>query len=209
MAGRDDTGLRGALALDQAADDLNSGRAGGAENRPAGADGPDREAEQLAMFSGSSVFGTVREPGGKTHAAGPGRPRGARNRATKDLVKLIEATGRHPLLAMAEIVATPIDVIAATLGCKKIEAAEYHRKVMSDLAPYVAQKLPTAVQIAGANAGMLVINLGGGDPGRAGLDLKLAAEQVAGPLIDHQQNQRLSEDDDEPSHDDPSHDEAK
>lgn len=199
MAGKSDGGLTQALQLDQAARDLANERAGGVEN-PA-----DPAAEQLSMFSGSSVFGTIKEPDGREHKlGGPGRPRGP-SRVTRELVKLIEATGRHPILAMAEIVATPIDVIAKTLGCKKIEAAEYHRKVMSDLAPYVAQRLPLAVQVQGANAGMLVINLGGpiGEQAK-GLDMRV----VSGIQIEGEKLNEINEAD-EPSHDEPSHGEAK
>lgn len=205
-----DGGLKDALGLDQAASDLEGARASVAENRPgtgeATAETADPDAAQLALFAGQSVFGTIRQPGGdEIRPSGPGRPRGSRNRSTKDLVKLITATGKHPLIAMAEIVATPIDVLAATLGCKKLEAAEYHRKVMSDLAPYVGQKMPTAVQIEGANAGMLVINLGGA-LGEAvkGLDMKLIEGEAEG-----QQYQALSDDDDAPSHGEPSHGEGK
>lgn len=197
MAGKTDGGLRDALQLDDAAKDLVDARGGGAENPD------DADAEQLGLFSGSSVFGEIKTPKGVLPRSGPGRPRGSLNRTTRDLVKLIERTGKHPLLAMAEIVSTPIDVIAQTLGCKKIEAAEYHRKVMSDLAPYVAQKLPTAIQVTGANAGMLVINLGGpvGEDGSQGLNMR---------VIEHEENQSLSEGDTdavdsrhtgEPSHD--------
>jgi hypothetical protein len=199
MAGKSDGGLTDALQLDQAARDLANERAGRAEN-PA-----DPAAEQLGLFSGTSVFGRVIEPGGRVHQqTGPGRPRGP-SRVTRDLVKLIESTGRHPILAMAEIVATPIDVIAATLACTRLEAAEYHRKVMSDLAPYVAQRLPLAVQVQGATAGMLVINLGGpvGD-GSAGLDLRV----VNGIQIEGEKLNEINEAD-EASHGAPSHGEAK
>jgi hypothetical protein len=112
-------------------------------------------------------------------------------------VKLIESTGRHPILAMAEIVATPIDVIAATLACTRLEAAEYHRKVMSDLAPYVAQRLPLAVQVQGATAGMLVINMGGPvGEGSIGLDLRV----VNGIQIEGEKLNEIN-DDDSASHD--------
>lgn len=199
MAAKSDGGLTKALQLDQAATDLVEARAGGAGNPT------DPAAEQLSMFSGSSVFGTIKEPDGREHKlGGPGRPRGP-SRVTRDLVKLIEATGRHPILAMAEIVATPIDVIAKTLGCKKLEAAEYHRKVMSDLAPYVAQRLPLAVQVQGANAGMLVINLGGpiGEQAK-GLDIRV----IEGVAIEAEKLNEIN-DGDEASHGAPSHDEAK
>lgn len=201
MAGHADGGLKDALQLDQAARDLEKGRAAGAENAA-----PDPDEAQLGLFAGSSVFGTIRQPDGpEIPRTGPGRPRGSTNRTTRDLVKLIQASGRHPLLAMAEIVATPIDVIAKTLGCDKLEAAEYHRKVMSDLAPYVAQRLPTAVQVQGANAGMLVINLGGAiGEALKGLDMKLIEGSVEG-----EQYQALSDGEDDAPHDEPPHDEGK
>jgi hypothetical protein len=194
MTAKKDGGLGDALQLDDAAAELARTVAQADEI-------------QLPMFREQSVFGTVRLPeGGEIRRTGPGRPRGSRNRTTQDLVKLIESTGRNPILAMAEIVATPIDVIAKTLKCKLLEAAEYHRKVMSDLAPYVAQKLPTAVQVVGANAGMLVINMGGslGEQQTIGLQMALAARQ-----IDMEQNQQVSEDDGAASHGEASHAEGK
>ena len=187
--------IEGELGLDQAARDL--------------AHNGDGEGEvQLSIFREQSVFGTIRTPdGGEIRRSGPGRPRGSKNRTTTDLIRLIETTGRHPILAMAEIVATPIEVIAKTLGCSKAVAAEYHRKVMADLAPYVAQKLPTAIQLQGGNAGMLVINTGAPVDQAAivGLAMKLTSGEVKLPVIDHEENQALSGDDDAPSHDAPSH----
>lgn len=218
MSGKAEGGLRGALELDQAArqlaSDLDRGRAAAAKSGEAGDGAPgapgdggaDPDAAQLGLFAGESVFGQIRRPDGvNLPRSGPGRPRGSTNRTTRDLVKLITATGKHPLLAMAEIVSTPIDVIAATLCCTRLEAAEYHRKVMSDLAPYVGQKMPTAVQIAGANAGLLVINLGGplGEAAK-GLDMRLI-EGEAQPV----DFQALSGDEAGSPHDVPPHEEGK
>ena len=190
------TGLPGALQLDEKAAELAD------EIRDQG-----EETVQHELFQGSSVFGEITTPDGQKISGGAGRPKGSRSKSTKDLVKLIEATGRHPLLAMAEIVATPIDVIARTLGCKKIEAAEYHRKVMNDLAPYVAQRLPTAIEIPGANAGVLIINMGAPHGENPSLD------QVFGRVLDHaeqvEENQALSGDEDGPAHDEPAHEEGK
>jgi hypothetical protein len=123
---------------------------------------------------------------------------------------------------MAEIVATPISVLAQSLGCKPIEAAEFWRKVASDLAGYVHQKLPTAVQVSGANAGMLVIMPRGMEGGTAGLDLRLAAHDGQGRVqvldlnalpsaedLANEENQGLSSNDDASSHGEPSHDKGK
>jgi hypothetical protein len=179
-----------------------------------GADGSDQgedaDAVQHELFAGSSVFGTVVGADFKSvPTGGRGRPKGSRSRSTQQLIKLISETGRHPVLAMAEIVSTPIDAIARTLGCTKLEAAEYHRKVMSDLAPYVAQRLPQAVQISGANAGMLMINLGGNmDEALRGLDMKVV-DHVADDATEDEENQEVSGDDGATSHEGPSHDEDK
>ena len=180
------------------------------ENGRPGDQGEDAESVQHELFAGSSVFGRVLGDDLKPIATGGrGRPKGSKSRTTQQLIKLISETGRHPVLAMAEIVSTPIDAIARTLGCTKLEAAEYHRKVMSDLAPYVAQRLPQAVQISGANAGMLMINLGGNmDEALRGLDMRVV-EHVADEAGEDEENQGLSDDDSAPSHDAPSHDEDK
>lgn len=202
MAGKTEGGLREALALDQAADDLHQARAAAAENDAA---------EQSELFPGSSVFGRVLAPngGGELRRTGPGRPRGSRNRRTQDLADYAAALGGNPIIRLIEIVATPIDVIAATLGCKKIEAADYWRKCAEGVAPYIEQKLPTAVQLQGANAGMLVINLGGPVGEQAvGLDLRVLAQNFAEAdrlAIEHEQNQALSDDAADTSHDDTSH----
>lgn len=203
MAGKADGGLREALALDQAADDLHLERAAADENDAA---------EQSELFPGSSVFGRVMQPngGGELRRSGPGRPRGSRNRRTQDLADYAARLGGNPILRLIEIVATPIDVIAATLGCKKVEAADFWRKCAADLGPYIEQKLPTAVQLQGANAGMLVINMGGpvGDQA-VGLDLRVLAQNFADAdrLIEHEQNQSLSDAGGDTPHDTP-HDNA-
>lgn len=200
MAGKPDGGLREVLGLNQAADDLHRERAADAENGAA---------EQAELFPGSSVFGMLKMPEGREPPrSGPGRPRGSRNRRTLDLADYATKLGGNPVLRMIEIVATPIDVIAKTLGCKLIEAAEYHRKVMSDLGPYIEQKLPTAVQLQGANAGMLVINLGGPVGQQAvGLDITLINQNSADAarIIEHEENQALSDDAGSAPHDDAPH----
>lgn len=200
MADRKPTAIQAAFDTDNGAREL-------AENAAAAADD---DAVQHELFAGSSVFGKLIGADHKPIAiGGRGRPKGSKSRTTQQLIKLISETGRHPVLAMAEIVATPIDVLAATLGCKKLEAAEYHRKVMSDLAPYVAQRLPQAVQISGANAGMLMINLGSHpDEAIKGLDMRVV-DHIADDNGDNQQNQGVSDDEAAPSHIEPSYDEDK
>lgn len=205
MTGKPAGGLKDALGLDQAADDLNNARAAAAEN--AG------EA-QIGLFADQSVFGQITlADGEKLPRSGPGRPRGSRNRRTEALAEYATKMGGNPILKLIEIVATPIDVISKTLVCSKYEAAEFWRKCAADLGPYIEQKLPTAVQLQGANAGMLIINTGGPIGEQAvGLDLRVVAMNFAQAdrlQIEHEQNQALSEDADPASHASPSHTEDK
>lgn len=201
MAGKPDGGVREVLGLDQAADDLVQARAAGAENA---------ETAQVELFPGQTVWGEVSMPIGRGEPprTGPGRPRGSRNRRTQDLADYATRLGGNPIIKLIEIVATPIDVIASTLACSKADAADFWRKCAADLGPYIEQKLPTAVQLQGANAGMLVINLGGpvGEQS-VGLDLRVLAANFAESdrLIEHEQNQSLSDDDTDTSHDAQSH----
>lgn len=205
LSSKPDGGLKDALGLDQAADDLNNARAAAAEN--AGD-------EQLGLFAQESVFGKIVMPDGRElPRQGPGRPRGSLNRRTQALAEYAARLGGNPIIKLIEIVATPIDVISRTLACTKYEAAEFWRKCAADLGPYIEQKLPTAVQIQGANAGMLVINTGGPLGEQAiGLDLRVIAANFAQAdalQIEHEQNQALSEDADPASHASPSHAEGK
>lgn len=196
---KDESGIRRALNLDEKA------RALAVEKAAEGVD-----AEQIGLFEGSSVFGTLVVDGKRITPNGRGRPRGSVNKSTADTVKYILSKGRHPLIALAEVVATPIDVLAATLGCKKIEAAEFWRKCNDSLAPYVAQKQPMALQVETANAGMLMLQIGTGGQGGAGsgnafgLDMRLVAGSIPANQ-ESEQNQGLIEGEAVASHDAPSH----
>ena len=178
------TGAAKALNLDERA------RALAVQNAAA-----DPEGDQLGLFEGSSVFGTIVVGTDRIVPNGRGRPKGSQNKSTAELVKYLQSKGRHPLVGLAEIVATPIDVLARTLGCEKLEAAEFWRKCAGELAPYMAQKQPMALQVEGANAGTLNlvvgVNVGGDGGGQFGLTATLATAQAA--IIEHEQNQALSE----------------
>lgn len=121
---------------------------------------------------------------------GPGRPKGSRNLKTRQLVELVTQKYGHPVLRMAELAATPIPILAKTLGMSMADAAEYHRKLQNDLAPYVAQKLPQMHQIDNSTVGMLMINLGGQAGGmntsEFGIPLQLSGDQ--GEAIEAKEN---------------------
>lgn len=106
-------------------------------------------AEQVDMFADAPVLGAELQlvNGGRAHARRIGRPPGAKNRRTEDVARYILAHGRDPLIGLAEIVATPIHVLARNLGCKPLEAGEFWRRCSNDLLRYVHQEQPKAVQV--------------------------------------------------------------
>lgn len=136
-------------------------------------------------------------------ARGPGRPKGARNKRDLDMVKFILGRHRSPLLAMAEIVDTPIAQLSRVLSCDLIEAAEFQLKAASQLAPYLHQRQPQAVTVDASTVGaLMVVNMNAPKAGAVpvspfGVDMEL------------QQNQGVSTSADDASHGTPSHEEAK
>lgn len=111
--------------------------------------------------SGSAVF-SGRDP---VVRRGPGRPKGARNRSTKEMVDFILARYRHPLLGLADIVATPPDQLALLFVVmdpktgKPVDgeegkltkedlrrAMDFWKACAFELAEYVATKQPRQLQ---------------------------------------------------------------
>lgn len=110
---------------------------------------------------------------------GRGRKPGAKNRRTGDFAKLLAAHAPHPGLALARIYARPTELLAAELGCKKLEAAHLQVRAASELLPYVEGKKPVDVNV-NTNGHMTLI-LGGMAPIVDRGDL--VAEGEAGPSI--------------------------
>lgn len=109
----------------------------------------------------------------------PGRPKGSKNRRTEDVTAWLLQQHRHPLSVMMEAYSmTPVE-LAHRIGIPNPDAGEIldifklQVRMAEAVAPYVAQKLPQAVQLdAAAN---LSISFGGVDlsggvssPARAG-----------------------------------------
>lgn len=129
----------------------------------------------------------------------PGKPKGARNKRNQEIADYILSRYRDPLIGLADVVSTPVPMLAKLLNCKAIEAAEFWRKCAAELALYVHQKQPTAVHVKSSSAGFIAIvderqasALEGGEnpfiEGFAGVTL---TDEKA------EQNQDDSEDDDE------------
>jgi hypothetical protein len=91
---------------------------------------------------------------------GAGRPAGSINRNTKEWREYILQRYQSPLIAMAETYSRPTEVLAKELGCSKLEAFNLQQKAAADLAPYVHQKMPMAIEAGEGGLINLIINTG-------------------------------------------------
>lgn len=76
-----------------------------------------------------------------------GRPAGARNKRTQRNVEWLLSRHRDPREVLLAIVETPIDELAATLGCKPMEALQEVRLAAQAVLPYTAQRMPLSVDV--------------------------------------------------------------
>ena len=79
-----------------------------------------------------------------------GRPAGSVARATAEWRAMLLRRYRSPLIGLAETFNRPVGELAATLGCTAYEAFQLQLKAMTELAPYLHGKMPTALQLDGA-----------------------------------------------------------
>lgn len=86
-----------------------------------------------------------------------GRPKGARDRKTQELVTYLKSRYRHPLEALAEAWSRPVAVLAAELGCDKVKAYELQQEAAKASLPYWASKQPVAVSLEGKGVVQLII----------------------------------------------------
>ena len=83
-------------------------------------------------------------------ARGPGRPPGARNRRPEDLAAEVEARFGNGVLRGYALATMDAEDLAARLGCTVLEAIQEQRLWLAVVAPYVHQRQPLAVNVAGA-----------------------------------------------------------
>ncbi|OAN50685.1 hypothetical protein A6A05_11815 [Magnetospirillum moscoviense] len=104
-----------------------------------------------------------------------GRPKGSRNRRTKEMVEYLQHRYRDPLEGAFATFSRSAADLAAELGCTKLEAFDRQAHCMALALPYVHSKMPVAVNVQG-DLPMLVL----ADVGQA-----LASMAPAGQVIDH------------------------
>lgn len=93
-------------------------------------------------------------------SAGKGRPAGSKNRRTQEMADFILSQYRSPLIALAETYSRPVQDLAKELACDKLEAFKLQMAAAKELAPYVHQKMPMAVDVGEGGLIGLTINLG-------------------------------------------------
>lgn len=76
-----------------------------------------------------------------------GRPPGARNKRTTATVDWLLRQYQDPRAVLLAIAQSPVDELAARLGCTPMEALQEKRLAAIGVLPYVAQKQPLAVDL--------------------------------------------------------------
>ena len=112
-----------------------------------------------------------------------GRPKGSRNRSTTEMVRFLHTFGQGPLVGAVKIVNTveadglpDIRGLAQRLGVDREDALKVWIKCAELVAPYMAQKLPTAVHVSsGADREILII-----DASRTIDDAPVSADDLLG-----------------------------
>lgn len=138
----------------------------------------------------SNVFLRVREGEGR----GPGRPKGALNKRSEQLAKLVCQQSGDPVLYMASIYATPLDQLVELLkiadpsdkaskrGELAIKALNVQLAAASAVSPYVHSKKPVESNVNVRSDGVLIMPTAAG-PSVAGVDDTGAQMQALGSRL--------------------------
>lgn len=91
-----------------------------------------------------------------------GRPPGSKNKRTEAWQDYLLGKYRSPLEVLAQTFSRPTAELARELGCTLLEAFKEQLDAAKDLAPYLHQKMPQAIDLKGIPVVPLTINLGVG-----------------------------------------------
>lgn len=137
------------------------------------------EDEQLGLFAPAQTdAGTLKQSEGSQR--GPGRPPGAKNKRTERTTAFLMARHRDPREVLLEIAEANVNDLAGLLKCTLHEALQEKRLAAIGVLPYVAQKLPLAVDVTNWKGIRLVIEDTAGDPAIAGVG---AVAQVLNDVV--------------------------
>lgn len=99
-----------------------------------------------------------------------GRPVGAVNKRTATWRDYFLTQCTHPLMVLGHTFSRPVEVLAAELGCSKLEAYQVQMRAAAEALPYIESKMPVAVDVSNHRRISLVIEglgevVDGGDGG--------------------------------------------
>lgn len=176
-----------------------------------GQDGPAApDTEQLALLpeSGGPQAPIPEGEGQAAERRGPGRPPGARNKRTEEWTDYILSKHRSPLLFLAEAYSLTLEELRERLKCEPLEAFKIQIQAAKELAPYVHQKQPMAMQVDGKGRVLLVATGLPGAPG-ASVDaltaLGLSVDDNGSVVLD---GEAIDRGDDDEADDDEGNDEV-
>ena len=89
---------------------------------------------------------------------GRGRPAGAKNKNTQEWRDFLLARYTSPLEGLAWVCNVPVNELASMLGTTRLEAFKLQITAMKELAPYVHQKMPQALDLGDKGLINLVLN---------------------------------------------------
>jgi hypothetical protein len=112
---------------------------------------------------------------------GRGRPPGALNKRNAKFRDQLLALAPHPALALARAYSTPVDVLAAQLGCTRLEAAQLGIRAAAEVLPYIEGKQPISVDVR-QRADVVMIMAGA--PGVTGEQLDAIAQDVNAGIVE-------------------------
>jgi hypothetical protein len=120
-------------------------------------DGDMREQATLPLIeTGADAEGMALAKGARSR---PGRPKGSKNKSSEEWAEYILNQYRSPLIFLAETYNRPVGLLAAELKCDRLEAFKIQMAAAKELAPYVHQKQPQAVDFGGEK-GLVPLVLG-------------------------------------------------
>lgn len=135
-----------------------------------------------------------------------GRPAGAQNLATRDMLDFCRRVFGDPVMRGFQWLEHTPETLARALGCTRLEAFDRLETIRKSLQPlFYANQAPVDAE----GKAVPIFNLSIGGAASSGPGAKPPWLYEGGPTIDNEQNQALSAPDPVQSHDAQSHEEPK
>jgi len=156
------------------------------------AEPPADETEQLDLLPLADPRAVDRKgkTGERFQAAprGPGRPKGARNKRTAEMVEYLSRKYTSPLEAAMQVYSRSVHDLAEELGCDPLDAMKLQLGAINATLPYIHQRQPQAVDVSGAGVvGIAFVTADGSEMHADGGD----PDNPFAALLNTQQNQQL------------------